>query len=266
MFARLPLRPANDRSSGPVVLVVFAYENGLRARGWVYHAAEVPGHDVLSWSDSVPSLPASEQDQSNPTVLHPDDADQPDLTAPHGYWEGFTPSTSHIDLTRAAQKTDDDYWASYGNAVGPGSPHLDVNGGPSRPKTPRLSGPGPQIDVSHHGDASAADIRDKIESKIMVMLRSLWAAWVKGVERQDEMEERALSWLRTCREALEGGTDALETTASSTRDVVLSAKLQILTELFDTVNPARDGFWRRVEEVVRMPMGSLEGTEESRGW
>ncbi|ORX33297.1 hypothetical protein BD324DRAFT_654246 [Kockovaella imperatae] len=220
VFARIPL----SRGGETEVRVMFSYEDGQKARGWVYHAVQKPTNDTLAWSETLPQLPRGDAPPESDTL------------APKGYWEGFTPPTRYVDLS---DKADDDYWASYGTPQ-------DMA---SRPRTPI-----PTHVPEKRPDPS--DLRDKMESKIMYVLRNMWTEWTRGAEREDELEERALGWLRVCRLALEGEA------FTDPKELVLCAKIQVCQELSTTVTSGEGAFWRMVEKVVQLRIQSSEPS----GW
>lgn len=271
ILARITLQPIPkpypDLSPSPdterFVEVIFEFEDGPKARGWVYHSARLPPPgEHLEWVEDIGGV-------KRPEV--PDGSDIQD------YWAGFTPPPSKVGLpdgegggVGGGQGGEDDYWAQYGGGEIAQTPAGETPGIPIGSRKEEDTLVGLELDSelkakpSDSGTAYVVDsvFRDKLISKINVQLRKMWWEFRRTTttdegERSDMLEDKALVWLRLGRDC--GSATPMMSQNPAEEIAVLRGKMEVLVEMYDLVRDderegeGEAGFFRLLEEVIRVP-------------
>ena len=226
------------------VQVLFEYEGGERGRGWVFHSAQLDEEETsLDWVEYAEDVP-------DPRALQHEDE-----TGTEDYWAGFTPPVPMAEIRiGSATEAEEDYWAQY-----------DVAG--------TIETPAGEINQAHAADAgqakqhsSSAQIKvssndsilsQKLVSKITTLLRQAWSEFSEDARGQeDELEKKALDWLRVSRNVVQGDPRAGRMEEG---EMLMRTKVDILWDMYGILyvdgEESRDGYWRLVEEAIRLPRG-----------
>lgn len=264
--------------------VIFEFEEGDDARGWVYRSTSLVANDGLSavqWSNQ-PSEP------SDPTASSSAEKDEVE-----DYWAGFTPTTTSVPLPSTGiggEEEEDGYWAQYGKGgetpgVG-GTPNLGnemvdrfseveiSNQGGEENEDEDEDKAGPSTGVLGFGDGKkdkGSDdglLRQKISATISNQVRKTWSGYSKDANGRTEiLEERGLEWLRIGRDitGLSSGNEVIE----GEEEKVVRGKLEILLEMHLVLEGVggKEGFWRLLEEVIKLPRtGEEDDRTQERYW
>ena len=244
-LAKCPLM-SDDQSGSSCVDVMFAHENGLASRGWVFHGVTLPDSYALKWSEHA-------EDVSIDLTSDPGDIDRD----ADDFWRDFDGEAKEKPGGSDAEGDEANYWQSYGiaNDITPGAQTPEMSSPfalANKRSTDHLQDPQATLSKLDASKVPTDDGADKIKSKIQTLLRKAWASWAGDVGDPGQMEERALGWFRHCREATEDETTARETTGDM--DVVaLTTTAKVLKETMDVFDSSGAEFWQMVEEAVRLP-------------
>jgi hypothetical protein len=294
VFARRIVRPIAPIPGEGAGEIRWMYEE-KDDRGWGFYGVHLPDEDgdgvehveragqskdvrdrgVWKWASRVPDIPQAEE------------------ASAEDYWAGFSsPSDSPVEDEGDEQDAEDSYWAQYSAGAPSAGPSARPTPAASRrhsrmkattataqAKTteqtvaqvadvlsalhPALSGQGPANStggIQRGRGVSAEDeliaLKGRLAMKLSSLLWRAWAEYVAGAEREDELEERAIGWLRLGRQigptkahgdglGLPGGEVGDE------RDVIALAKMEVLAEMWGETH-ADEPFYRFVEGAVSM--------------
>ncbi|WOO80928.1 uncharacterized protein LOC62_03G004457 [Vanrija pseudolonga] len=214
-------------------------------------------------------------------VSHIENVSYSDDTAPEDYWAGFTPPSQRAELP--GDNDEDDYWAQYGAGA---EPEREVQ----TPAKSNIAVAGPETAatlslflqglVAKEDDEAAETeapapapvekepsppgvLEQKIRAKVRNILMRAWSAFAADTDA----EAAGFDWLRICRGVNErpswGNGATTDAYFADARTAVLTARVEAAKEVFSAVDDSRDGFWRLVEDAIKIHTSPVLGDNEA---
>lgn len=115
---------------------------------------------------------------------------------------------------------------------------------------------------------ATSDLRDKVQARIQSSLRTAWTTFTRDSgESHEDLEIKAMSWLRLGRSVVEAETNGSSGPSMSQgeEEIVVLAKIEVLWDIFTTISTGdnderKEVFWRLIEGCIKRPV--VPGIEE----
>ncbi|KAL1410955.1 hypothetical protein Q8F55_001898 [Vanrija albida] len=254
---------APEYGHGQAVHTTFEHDD---KRGWTYRGARA-------------KFSLGDDDDDAGWVSHVENVSYSD-DAPDDYWAGFTPPSQRAELP--GDNDEDDYWAQYGAGAEPAEPAR----GAETPAKPDIKVAGPETAATLSlllqglvADEPAAEVaapepeaapapapaapgvlEQKIRAKVRAILMRAWSAYAA----EQDAEAAAFEWLRVGREVNDrpswGG--GAEPYVFDARTAVMTARVEAAKEVYSAVDDSRDGFWRLIEDAIKIHTSPVLGDGE----